>query len=378
MDIWKKYKSPLGYETGDNKVDTFGVDHSQFSLRDEIEYQTARAERENQLIQNYNNQGITENYPQVGTNFCGSPENNYGFGSSNISKNINNVMNSFNSSGFNEQMARINALDQSSDYSGISNPTAQQISYGQQLTDALHPQSYFNEQQVFTTDYVNNYPNFSDLGKYNQIFRNYLYPQPNSNYISDEDLYARMWNNIKEQEGVKLHPYLDTKGLITIGGGANVDDWNVFNQLNATVNGIPASEAQRREAYNRMRQLSDEKDTEGNFINRNMKAKFFENKTDIRISDAEARGLAQNHMTNDLTHLRSEFSDFDNFPLPLKEVLLDIQYNVRGGVNQNDWPNLYQAIRNRDVNGIVDNVNRKDVQQSRNDWAKRTARSIQF
>ncbi|MBO6281903.1 MAG: hypothetical protein J6N49_05175 [Alphaproteobacteria bacterium] len=85
MDIWKKYKSPLGYETGDNKIDTFGVDHSQFSLRDEIEYQTARAERENQLIQNYNNQGITENYPQYTTNFWGNPENNYGFGSSNIS-----------------------------------------------------------------------------------------------------------------------------------------------------------------------------------------------------------------------------------------------------------------------------------------------------
>ena len=78
-------KTPLGYETNNGGVDTFGVDHSQFSLRDEIEYQTARAERENQLIQNYNSQGITENYPQVGTNFWGSPENNYGFGSSNIS-----------------------------------------------------------------------------------------------------------------------------------------------------------------------------------------------------------------------------------------------------------------------------------------------------
>ena len=85
MDIWKKYKSPLGYETNNGGIDTFGVDHSQFSLRDEIEYQTARAERENQLIQNYNSQGITENYPQAGTNFWGNPENNYGFGSSNIS-----------------------------------------------------------------------------------------------------------------------------------------------------------------------------------------------------------------------------------------------------------------------------------------------------
>ena len=83
--------------------------------------------------------------------------------------------------------------------------------------------------------------------------------------------------------------------------------------------------------------------------------------------------MAQDHMTNDLKHLRRKFADFDNFPLPLKEVLLDIQYNVRNGVNAKDWPNLYQAIRNKNVlgeNGIVDNVNRKDVGQDRNDWTR--------
>ena len=34
MDIWPKYKSPLGYLAGDSKIDTYGVDHSKFSLRD--------------------------------------------------------------------------------------------------------------------------------------------------------------------------------------------------------------------------------------------------------------------------------------------------------------------------------------------------------
>ena len=116
----------------------------------------------------------------------------------------------------------------------------------------------------------------------------------------------------------------------------------------------------------------------GNYVNHNLKAKAFRDKTNIRITDAEARDLAQSHMNNDLAHLRREFSDFDNFPLPLKEILLDIQYNVKGGVNRHNWPNLYRAIRNRDVNGIVDNVNRPDVGQDRNDWAKRMVRSIKF
>ncbi len=94
MDFYAKYKSPLGYQTGENHIDTYGVDHSGFSTRDELEYQFARQNKENQLIQNYNNQGITKNYPQQGTNFWGSsPENNYGFGSSNIHDNIENMNN---------------------------------------------------------------------------------------------------------------------------------------------------------------------------------------------------------------------------------------------------------------------------------------------
>ena len=94
MDMYPKYKSPLGYSTGDNNIDAYGVDHSGFSNRDEIEYQIARGARENQIIQNYNNQGITENYPQYTTNFWGSsPENNYGFGTSKIHDNIENMNN---------------------------------------------------------------------------------------------------------------------------------------------------------------------------------------------------------------------------------------------------------------------------------------------
>ena len=201
-------------------------------------------------------------------------------------------------------------------------------------------------------------------------------------YVStDEFLYARMWENIKEQEDVILYPYLDTKGFITIGAGANVDDWNVFKKLNLTVNGLPATEAQKWEAYKHMRELSEEKDENGNYVNRNRFAETFESETNIRISDTEAHSLAQNHMNNDLAHLRKEFTDFDSFPLPLKEVLLDIQYNVIGGVNQHDWPKLYKAIREKNVfgkEGIVANVNRKDVSIKRNNWAKNTARSIKF
>ena len=99
MNLYSQYKSPFGYQVGDNGIDSYGVDHSGFSARDEIEYQTARDNRENQLMQMYNQQGVTENYPQYSTNFWGDAGNNYGFGSSNIKQNIENVTNRLNNSG---------------------------------------------------------------------------------------------------------------------------------------------------------------------------------------------------------------------------------------------------------------------------------------
>ena len=90
MKMFNKFQSPLGYQVTDDLIDTYGVDHSNFSARDEVEYQFARQNKENQLIQNYSNQGISDNYPQYGTNFWGNPDNNYGFGSSNIHDNIEN------------------------------------------------------------------------------------------------------------------------------------------------------------------------------------------------------------------------------------------------------------------------------------------------
>ncbi len=92
MDIYSRYRSPFGYRNGDHNIDSYGVDHSGFSTRDELEYQLARQKREQELAQHYKDRGITENYPQFGTNFWGNPENNYGFGISGISQNIAKIM----------------------------------------------------------------------------------------------------------------------------------------------------------------------------------------------------------------------------------------------------------------------------------------------
>lgn len=71
MDMYGNYKSPFGYESGVNgEIDSYGVDHSGFSTQDELQYQAARAEREKQLAEDVQRQGMSESrFPQYGTNF---------------------------------------------------------------------------------------------------------------------------------------------------------------------------------------------------------------------------------------------------------------------------------------------------------------------
>ena len=86
--MYPRYQSRSGYFNQDDQTDGYGVDHSGFSLRDELLYQTARNKREQELFENFNRQGLDENYLRLGTGFWGNSADNYGFGRSNIENNI--------------------------------------------------------------------------------------------------------------------------------------------------------------------------------------------------------------------------------------------------------------------------------------------------
>ena len=158
MDFYGKYKSPLGYQTGANQIDSYGVDHSGFTLRDELAYQMARQQRENQIIKNYNNQGITQDYPQQGNNFWGNlPDNNFGFGNSNIANNIEN---------------RSPQTEQTSSSQQFANNLKNTIrKYGiDKITTSLYNLGYDGGERAY--DYINNsfknlkeYDNLSSVGK---------------------------------------------------------------------------------------------------------------------------------------------------------------------------------------------------------------------
>ena len=49
MQMYSNYISPLGYQTNSGGIDSYGVNHNGFTNQDEIAYQMARQQRENQM-----------------------------------------------------------------------------------------------------------------------------------------------------------------------------------------------------------------------------------------------------------------------------------------------------------------------------------------
>ncbi len=226
MDIWPKYKSPLGYLAGDSKIDTYGVDHSKFSLRDEIAYQMARSEREGQLIKNLNSQGITKDYPQYGTNFWGgNADNNYGFGSSDISENIENVTNALKNKGFSfdQNTGAIAIVPQQKQTFAQPNTTAigQNNTLGQQNQNAENIAKLYSIPSLqnnsalkpldntnsYTTESAWSYPNKTSAPFYEKITQSIDNNDPNTTQkieeyklgllsrLKESDNGKKLWNN---------------------------------------------------------------------------------------------------------------------------------------------------------------------------------------
>lgn len=177
---------------------------------------------------------------------------------------------------------------------------------------------------------------------------------------------------LKEDENIKYHPYLDTKGIITTGNGANIDSKEAFMNVNWQVDGRPATKAEKEAAYKAM------KNTKKNGkYGQKFGAQYYKNKTNLRIDDKEAERMRDEHLKKDLKEIKKEVPGFDNLPFELKEVLMDIKYNT-GNVKDKEgcWPNLHQAILDKDIEKIAKETHRQDVGQKRNDWARNKILSI--
>lgn len=342
MSFYSPYKSLLGYSRGEGNRDSYDVDHSGFTTRDEVAYQIARQKRENQAIQNFNNHGITKNYPPQGANFWGKPDNNYGFGVSDISQNIENVLNQ-----------PFNLMEQN-----------------QNINSIFNPQRIGNDARAYPM--AQNQPSYRADDADNSLL----------NHFSEDELLERMMPVIRRMEKPLDYIYIDTTWNKTTGAGANVDDWNIFNRINWEIDGRLATEEEKRAVFdifqNEINQGLKNKDAKGNVIKNNKKASSYLDYSQFRLATGEIDRLLRNHITEDIKYLKKEFPDFASYPPELQNVLLDIKFNT-GNVSQENWPKLRKAIAEKNLfgdEGILQNVHRKDVGEDRNSWAEQQIRNI--
>lgn len=195
--------------------------------------------------------------------------------------------------------------------------------------------------------------------------------------VQKKTIKERMFPILRQNEGDPNHPYLDIKGNLTVGLGKNIKNDKVFD----SVNWIHAATRKpiSKEAANEYK-----KAYENLPYGQNYPASFYGDKSPLWISDEEIFRLSSGHMDQDIDYLRSRFKDFDRFPPQLQNVLLDIKYS-NGNLNEHDttfwnprtkkyetikgWPKLFRAIREKDLQGIKDNVHRLGVHEKRNKWA---------
>ncbi|MDR1691286.1 MAG: hypothetical protein LBR35_00385 [Rickettsiales bacterium] len=84
------------------------------------------------------------------------------------------------------------------------------------------------------------------------------------------------------------------------------------------------------------------------------------------------------HLKNDLKSLKKKFEDFDIYPKEVKQVLLDMEYNMGGNFHgkKGGWPRFFEAIKNQEWSIAANEVLSKDIGKERNEWRRNMLNSI--
>ena len=221
-----------------------------------------------------------------------------------------------------------------------------------------------------------------------------------SKFNQDNFIHKIMRPVIEDNEGIAPYPYLDTKGLITIGVGANIDknplsmDWYYKNpdtgQVRHLDNNNPDDLMLIKEEIDKLRQEPKGK-----------KLVHYENKTNLRISDEKLNKLYYDRTKeaiDDIRYLIKEHNEnrskkidsFEKMPKPLQIVMIDMVYNLgRDGFSWKEkilidkdgrkvkrgYPSFWRALENHDLSNMIKESKRFSEGKeliSRNDKTRET------
>lgn len=174
---------------------------------------------------------------------------------------------------------------------------------------------------------------------------------------------------IKNYERLVQYPYLDTKAMITVGYGSNIDDSDTFMKLPWKLDdpkyGPKAIRKQIEHAYDTLQKYAAEKaDKDGNM---NVSANSQKDLTRLRLGEDECERLFSKAFAIFKNALSGKFEGFKCFPPGAKIALMDMIYNIgETRFTEGRWPNLFESAETRDWEMAAKESHRKDVDERRN------------
>lgn len=192
----------------------------------------------------------------------------------------------------------------------------------------------------------------------------------------NEKIYKRNIKDLEYFEGKISHIYLDTDGNMTAGTGTNVENRQIFQTVNfRDRDGNLLSKEEKDALYD---QIQEDKKQISNF--KGYSAKYYKNKWDVHIDDAERQALMKNHIEDDIEDdiealrrmCKKRGKDFDKMPPSQQDALLDMRYNMGGNFNEKKWPNFLDGLQLGDYDVMSGESSReKPISKERNEWTQK-------
>jgi GH24 family phage-related lysozyme (muramidase) len=128
--------------------------------------------------------------------------------------------------------------------------------------------------------------------------------------------------------------YLDSQGLVTVGCGTMLPSAAAAKRVSFVhdTNFQVATAAEIEAAWNSLH--SGAATQKAAAPNKKFSAKHYEDKTDLRITEASVQALRDGHINADYVELKKIYLQFDSFPDDAKIALFDMIYNVGPGQNK--------------------------------------------
>lgn len=144
-------------------------------------------------------------------------------------------------------------------------------------------------------------------------------------------LMAKIRSDLDQWEGFFPWMYLDSVGLVTIGYGTMLPTADFASEI-AFYHDETSAVATTAEIVAGWNDLTADSATQNAAANKDKHAaKFYKDKSDLRITQQTASDLRDTHILQDYSQLGLIYQSFDDLPDPAKQALFDMIYNLGAG-----------------------------------------------